>query len=209
MSARARKARGAAISVALGVLLATLMTGEARGSPGWGWPVEGPVLTHYSNDESNPYAAGMHRGIDIAAPVGAGVRAARAGEVTFAGALGYAGLTVAVRTADGYVTSYLHLAAIAVRRGESVAGGARLGRVGTTGRRSNPKPHLHFGVRIAGEQRRYVDPLTLLPPLPGPGKAPRAEPVPAPVRAGPQPAPARAIALRPAPVAPGALLSRQ
>ena len=146
------------------------------------------MITQYANDDRNPYAGGLHRGIDIGAPVGTSVRAARAGTVTYAGALGYSGLTVAVRTGDGYVTSYLHLSSVAVRRGTAVGGGERIGAVGTTGRRSQPEPHLHFGVRVAGPGRRYVDPLSLLPPLPGatPGPPPTAVKVPVPV--APEPA---------------------
>lgn len=194
MRARSGKARGAAMAVGLGMLLlVVLMGGEARGSPGWTWPVEGGVLTPYSNDDVNPYAGGVHRGIDIAAAVGTPVRAARAGEVTYAGALGYSGLTVSIRTVDGYLTSYLHLSDVAVRRGEAVGGGTQLGAVGTTGRRSKPEPHLHFGVRVAGEVRHYVDPLSLLPPLPGSSPAVPATPAPATVPAVPRPAPARAV----------------
>jgi hypothetical protein len=130
--------------------------------------VRGSVVTLYSNDDARPYAAGMHRGIDIAAGVGTTVVAARAGTVTYAGALGSAGNVVAVR--DGtYAVSYLHLSGVSVSRGERVAAGARVGEVGTTGRRSTPEPHLHFGVRRAG---RYLDPLTLLP-----GTAQRPSPV--------------------------------
>ena len=51
----------------------------------WIWPLRGPVFTHYLNDDARPYAGGMHRGIDIGAPVGTSVSAARAGEVTYAG----------------------------------------------------------------------------------------------------------------------------
>jgi hypothetical protein len=187
------KARGVAAAGVLGVLLVALTAGEARGEPGWSWPVEGSVVTAYSNDDANAYAGGVHRGIDIAAAAGTPVRAARAGEVTYAGALGYSGLTVSIRTVDGYLTSYLHLSAVAVRRGETVGGGAQLGAVGTTGRRSKPEPHLHFGVRIAGEDRHYLDPLTLLPPLPGSSPAVPATPAPATVPAVPRPAPVRAI----------------
>ena len=42
-------------------------------------------MTLYSNDDANPYAGGMHRGIDIAAPAGTAVVAARAGGATYAG----------------------------------------------------------------------------------------------------------------------------
>ena len=41
----------------------------------WVWPVTGEVITPYRNG-TDPYATGQHRGIDIAAPVGAEVRAA-------------------------------------------------------------------------------------------------------------------------------------
>ena len=132
----------------------------------------------------------MHRGIDIAAPVGTNVSAARAGAVSYAGNLGSSGLTVAVRTDDGtYATSYLHLSAIAVSRGQQVDAGQRLGAVGTTGERSAHQPHLHFGVRLADRDDFYVDPLTLLPALPSPAAPATPAPVsaPAPVRAASSP----------------------
>jgi len=217
--------------VLVAVLVAVVVLGAAppaAGEEGWVWPVEGRVLTPYSNDNGRPYAGGMHRGIDIAAEPGAGVVAARAGTVSHAGVVGSAGLTVAVRTADGrHVTSYLHLAAVAVKKGDAVAAGARIGAVGTSGRRSVAEPHLHFGIRLAEAEDHYVDPLSVLPaarpgPIPPPPPAPApvpvraapvAEPVPVaiPLRASPARAPARAPArvrprgtLQPGPaVAPG------
>jgi hypothetical protein len=165
---------------------------------GWTWPVHGPVITQYANDDARPYAGGMHRGIDIAAAVGAKVVAARGGEVTYAGALGSAGITVAIRTDGGrYLTSYLHLDRVDVERGAHVATGARVGAVGTTGRRSAERPHLHFGVRFPDRDHHYVDPLVLLPRLGGGSSSPPAlAPLtaPAPVRAQPAPVPARALA---------------
>src|SRR5215217_6285430 len=101
----------------------------------WVWPVRGEVITKYRNG-SDPYAGGQHRGIDIAAAVGTSVVAAAGGEVRFAGTAGSSGLTVSVRTSDGYDTSYLHLSSIAVRAGGHVRAGERLGAVGTTGERS-------------------------------------------------------------------------
>src|SRR5437667_1516945 len=124
----------------------------------------------------------MHRGIDIAAQPGTRVIAARAGAVTFAGRLGSSGLTVAVKTADGrYVTSYLHLERIVVARGASLSRGDEIGAAGTTGLDPGEEPHLHFGVRLATSERTYVDPLSLLPPLPGAGGEAPASPVRAPV----------------------------
>src|SRR5688572_26274379 len=172
-----------AVVVAVVVLAAAP---PAAGEDAWVWPVRGHVVTPYSNDNGRPYAGGMHRGIDIAADGGAGVVAARAGTVTHAGVVGSSGLTVAVRTADGrHVTSYLHLSAVAVRKGDSVAAGTPVGAVGTSGRRSVAEPHLHFGVRLAETEDHYVDPLGLLPALPGPAAAAPVAPVavPAPLRA--------------------------
>jgi murein DD-endopeptidase MepM/ murein hydrolase activator NlpD len=171
---------------------------------GWAWPVRGAVLTPYRNG-ADPYAGGQHRGIDVAAPVGTVVVAAAAGTVRFAGVAGSSGLTVSIRTADGRLdTSYLHLSAASVRRGERVGRGDRLGAVGTSGRRSAAAPHLHFGVRDAGSRHRYRDPLEFLGPAPGPGaRVPQAPPaaVPVAVRPGraprPEPSPRRVPARRP------------
>jgi len=177
--------------VATALLIAPLAApAPAGGASGWQWPVAGEVITPYRNG-SDPYAGGQHRGIDVAAPAGAPVRAATAGRVTFSGAAGSSGLTVAVRTADGrFDTSYLHLASVSVVKGDTVEPGARLGAVGTTGRRSASRPHLHFGVREADSRHAYRDPLTLLPSMPPVPvrEAPRSVPVatPAPVRAAPR-----------------------
>jgi hypothetical protein len=147
----------------------------------WTWPVSGEVITPYRNG-SDPYATGQHRGIDIAAPVGAAVRAAAGGDVRFAGTAGSSGVTISIRTAGGYDTSYLHLSALEVRAGAHVSAGDRIGAVGTTGSagtRSATAPHLHFGVRDAGTRHSYHDPLAFLPPAPPAGPAPE-PPVPAP-----------------------------
>ncbi len=178
---------------------------DARAAGGWVWPLRGPVITAYANDNARPYAGGMHRGIDIGAAVGTPVGAAHAGSVTYAGRLGRSGLTVAVANSGGrHMTSYLHLDEIAVARGERLEAGARVGTVGTSGKRSTEQPHLHFGVRLADRSSFYVDPLSLLGPLSAPA-AVAAAVVPAvpsaePVRA--QPAPVRVRAAAPAVRAP-------
>jgi pyruvate/2-oxoglutarate dehydrogenase complex dihydrolipoamide acyltransferase (E2) component len=157
------------------------------------WPVKGEVITPYSNG-TDPYAAGQHRGIDIAASVGTPVVAAAEGEVRFAGTVGTSGLTISIRTGDGYDTAYLHLSSLAVRAGARVSAGDRIGAVGTTGTRSATAPHLHLGVRDAGTRHGYHDPLAFLPPPPvAPEPRPPAPaPAPAPEPAGPAPTPAPA-----------------
>jgi hypothetical protein len=143
----------------------------------------------------------MHRGIDIEARVGTSVVAARSGKVTFAGPIGSAGITIAIATADGrYFTSYLHLSRVAVVRGQSVGAGHEIGAIGTSGKRSAPEPHLHFGVRRAGPARSYVDPMTLLPPVAGRKPAlspPAVAPAPARSRLRAAPVPVRPAAVRP------------
>jgi len=158
----------------------------------------------------DPFIRGQHRGIDIAAPRGTAVRAACAGTVRFAGTAGTSGGTVSV--ACGKLTAtYLHMTGIAVRRGDRLRAGVRIGAVGTTGRRRHREAHLHLGARRTGRRWAYVDPLRLLgnpgvpaPLLPGtrrPGvpALPRLGPAPVPVLR-PEPARAPRPLARPAPV---------
>jgi hypothetical protein len=190
------------------VLLLVLVPVTALAAGDWRWPVSGEVLTHYRNGE-DPYAAGQHRGIDIGAAEGTEVVSATPGVVRFAGVAGASGQTVSVRTADGrFDLSYLHLSRLGVREGERLEAGAPLGAVGVSGERSATAPHLHFGVREAGTEHAYRDPLELLGPRPAapalspmsmPGAdAPRAAAVSGGVPAGPL---AELVAPAPAPVA--------
>src|SRR4051794_36609888 len=143
------------------LLLAVLFVPATPADAAWVWPVKGDVITPYRNG-TDPYAAGQHRGIDIAASVGTPVVAAAGGAVRFAGTAGSSGLTIGIRTTDGYDTSYLHLSSLAVRAGTSVSAGARIGAVGTSRTRSAPAPHLHLGVRHGRTAHRYPHPPGLL-----------------------------------------------
>lgn len=186
--------------IAATVALAAFLSSPPAALAAWTWPLRGEVVTAFRNGD-DPYAAGQHRGIDIAGHVGAEVVAAVPGLVRFAGTAGSSGSTVSVRSDDGlFDVSYLHLGSIAVGRGARVSAGEAIGTVGTTGVRSVERPHLHLGVRAAGTRHAYVDPLTLLPPAGAPApRPPQAVPVavPAPVRTAPAPAPV------PVPRAPG------
>jgi len=175
----------------------------ASADAAWVWPVRGEVISPYRNG-ADPYASGQHRGIDIGAAVGTPVVAASGGDVRFAGTAGSSGLTIGIRTSDGYDTSYLHLSSLAVRAGTRVSAGERIGAVGTTGTRSATAPHLHFGVRDAGTRYAYHDPLAFLPAPPAapapklPAPAPAPAPEPASPALDPVPAPlATAPAARP------------
>jgi len=184
--------------IAAAAFAAVLLT-AASARADWVWPVSGEVITAYRNGD-DPYAAGQHRGIDIAAAPGTPVVAAAGGEVRFAGTAGSSGLTVSIRTADGlFDTSYLHLSSTAVRKGQIVAAGDHVGAVGTTGIRSAEQAHLHFGVRDAGSRHAYHDPLAFLPPPALAPQRPRPTPAPGPVTVPLAPEPGRVPAARPKP----------
>lgn len=149
-----------ATAVALGSLAASPSPAFSAEN-GWAWPLVGDVITPYKNG-SDPYAAGQHRGVDIAAPVGTPARAIVGGKVSYAGNLPDGGITVTVRSNDDrYLVSFLHLSSRSVSRGAAVEVGQVLGAVGTSGKRSAEQPHLHLGVRLAA-RGSYVDPMTLL-----------------------------------------------
>ncbi len=120
------------------------------------WPLDagtGTVSSGFGVREGHP-----HEGIDIAAPVGAPIRAVDDGEVAYAGngLRGY-GNVVLVRHGEGFLTVYAHNAQNLVQTGQRVARGQIIGRVGQSGHASGP--HLHFEVRYGDAPRnplRYL-----------------------------------------------------
>ena len=109
-----------------------------------------------------------HTGLDFPAPTGTAVGAAGRGTVTFAGwnTGGYGNLVV-IRHRLGFETWYAHMASVSVRSGASVAGGVRVGGVGSTGRSTGS--HLHWEVRRNGvpiNPMPYLLSATSLKPLP-------------------------------------------
>jgi murein DD-endopeptidase MepM/ murein hydrolase activator NlpD len=99
----------------------------------------------------------FHTGIDIGAPEGTGVHAARDGEVSETGSNDILGNYVVIDHPGGYQTVYGHLSVIGVTMNERVTAGAVVGAVGRTGRATGP--HLHFEVKRKG---RVTDPFPLL-----------------------------------------------
>jgi Peptidase family M23 len=133
-------------------------------------PVGGGVAADFDVG-GNPFAGGQHRGVDLAAPPGATVKAACGGRVVVAGRVGSSGRLVTVRC-DGWRVTHMPMATIAVRAGAQIRSGTALGTVG----RSADHAGLHLGVRREGRRFGYVDPLRFLagaPPLPPPAVAPR------------------------------------
>jgi len=122
------------------------------------WPLQGGVIS----SDFGPRGASHHDGIDIAAVVGAPVRAARAGTVLYSDTLrGYGNVLILEHDA-GYATVYAHNRANLARVGDVVRQGDTIASVGATGKASGP--NLHFEIRKDNVAR---NPRFYLPPRPG------------------------------------------
>ena len=100
----------------------------------------------------------FHNGIDIAAPLGTEISAAREGVVTEIGRDHLLGNYLIIRHQGDYETVYAHLMEVLVELNQTVNSGMIIARLGNTG--ISTGPHLHFEIRKFGESR---DPLTLMP----------------------------------------------
>ena len=129
----------------------------------WTWPASGPVLQPYDFDPAHPYAAGQHRGIDIAGDAGATVLAPATGTVTFAGTVPSSGKSITIATSAGDAVTLTHLGSLLVAAGAAVAEGDGVGTIGPSGDPEVAQPYVHLGVRIAAEPQGYLDPLSVLP----------------------------------------------
>lgn len=116
------------------------------------WPVRGRVTSEYGWRWGR-----MHQGIDIAAPTGTPIIAAKGGVVIHAGRMGGYGNMVIIDHGGGFSTVYAHQSRIGARAGQSVQQRQIIGYVGSTGHSTGP--HLHFETRVNGKAqnpRRYL-----------------------------------------------------
>jgi murein DD-endopeptidase MepM/ murein hydrolase activator NlpD len=102
-----------------------------------------------------------HRGLDIAGWPGADVLAVADGRVTVARDNGdLCGLIVVIDHNPPYRTVYCHFSEIAVRAGDSVKRGQRIGAVGASGQRAWPGfEHVHLEVQRGRDINAIEDPL--------------------------------------------------
>ena len=114
-------------------------------------PVAGIERTQLINSYADSRGEGtrQHEGIDIAAPAGTPVVAARGGRVAKLHESEQGGRTIYIRSLDGTrIDYYAHLDTYArgLQEGSRVRPAQMLGTVGSTGNADPTAPHLHFEV---------------------------------------------------------------
>lgn len=124
--------------------------GKGTSADGYAWPVKGQISSRFGQRGGR-----LHAGLDIAAPTGTQIVAARSGTVTLAGEAGGYGNAVYIDHGSSVITRYGHMSKITTRRGVRVGQGDQIGLVGSTG--NSTGPHLHFEVRVGGSPKNPED----------------------------------------------------
>ncbi len=122
-------------------------------------PIPGKVLSPFgrTRNKKGQKAEDWHKGVDLAGRSGDPVVAPNAGVVLLVKEFNFHGKTVLISHGQGIATIYIHLKSFAVKEGESVKKGQKIGEVGATGLATGP--HLHWGLYVQGQP---VDPLQWL-----------------------------------------------
>jgi murein DD-endopeptidase MepM/ murein hydrolase activator NlpD len=124
---------------------------------GYRWPLDGrPAVVRPFAPPPEPWLAG-HRGVDLAAPPRATVRAAATGVVAFAGQVGGRGV-VSIDHPGGLRTTYEPLSPLVVA-GQAVRAGDPIGVLVAGHEGCQAAACLHWGLRRGAT---YLDPLSLL-----------------------------------------------
>jgi len=126
---------------------------------GFRFPLRNFQLTSPYGPRVNPVTgrAGMHQGLDLAAPEGTEVYAVRNGRVVDLGEDPVFGKFIIIGHENNMLSLYGHLSSIDTNLNRDVQSGSLIGRVGSTGQSTGP--HLHFELRQNGQSR---DPARML-----------------------------------------------
>ncbi len=124
---------------------------------GYIWPMRGTITSGFGRRGFWIGSSNFHTGLDIAAPYGTPIYAAKGGVVQQSG-YGYFGLNVWINTGGGVQNIYGHMSRTAVYSGQYVERGQLIGWEGCSGICTGP--HLHFEIRVNGSP---VNPLRYLP----------------------------------------------
>ncbi len=130
---------------------------------GFAWPATGRISGVYGSQRIlNGEPRQPHFGVDIAAPVGAPVRAPADGIVTLAEPdLYYSGATLIIDHGYRLSSTLMHLNRIDAKVGQRVRKGEVIAAVGKSGRVTGP----HLDWRMNWRDAR-IDPALLVPPMP-------------------------------------------
>ncbi|MDR2029229.1 MAG: M23 family metallopeptidase [Treponema sp.] len=120
---------------------------------GFRFPLRTYRLTSPFGMRQNPVTGRyrLHEGLDLAAPEGTEVFAARDGVVSETGYSPVYGNYVILRHGDNWTSLYGHLSKTEITLRQEVRSGSLIGRVGSTGQSTGP--HLHFELRRDGQAR--------------------------------------------------------
>ena len=135
----------------------TTPSNQAPSSSGWIKPLKSYTITSAFGMRVHPVLGyeRMHEGVDMAAPKGTPIYAAKSGKVTTASyQKGGAGNYVVINHGDGFTSIYMHMTNYIVSKNQHVNAGQVIGYVGSTG--ISTGNHLHFGIAYKGE---YVNPM--------------------------------------------------
>ncbi|MHB9093633.1 MAG: M23 family metallopeptidase [Eubacteriales bacterium] len=120
-------------------------------------PVSGNVINTYGwLVDPRENLQKFHEGVDIAAPVGTGVKASADGKVIDIGENSGLGKYVLVKNLTGELVRYANLSEVLVQKEQQLKAGNIIAKTGVLG---DSEPHLHFEVIVNG---RPVDPLSRL-----------------------------------------------
>lgn len=163
--ARKPRQRLAGLALIAGLLLAPLSLAQAASMVG------GNVFTHavfveahvkinqpfgkiYSKDGTQNW---WHSGVDVKAKMHTPIHSPTDAKVIMAGKKDEYGYTVDILLEDGRKMRFSQMSKILVKKGQKIAAGTMIGKVGDSGRGVS-YPHLHLEVYKDGE---HVDPLTV------------------------------------------------
>jgi murein DD-endopeptidase MepM/ murein hydrolase activator NlpD len=118
----------------------------ARNAGGCIWPARGRVSSEYGRRWGR-----LHAGIDIAAPTGTSIWAAKSGTVIFSGRQSGYGNVIIIDHGGGLTTLYGHQSRRIAVDGQHVSQGQLIGKVGNTGHSTGS--HVHFETRYGGTPR--------------------------------------------------------
>ncbi|MFE3545959.1 M23 family metallopeptidase [Nocardia sp. NPDC059177] len=130
------------------VVPGVLVPGSTPSIGGFSLPAKGVFTSGFGSRWGT-----MHRGIDIAAPIGSPIYAVADGTVVEAGPAQGFGLWVRIKHDDGTISIYGHMYDFVVSPGERVPAGMQIARIGNRG--DSTGPHLHFEIVQNGQ---HVDP---------------------------------------------------